>query len=613
MHRRTWWAVAGVLTVILVAWLLRDFSVEPDSTKILPANRAEAPHLDTGSSGRTDALQAERTAVAAPEQVATRLDPPPTAAEITRFGGVVVDEMTGRGIAGLVLRAPALPAALTQQIPVTTDANGRFVYEFVGRVPIGHSIVLRITREGDPRNALFYGTVSLGPDMVIVVPVPVVFAGRIHDIPSTVPGFCPGAFLTCWAPPNAGVARYVGGTQVAPDGSFRIEARSSLDCPEFLLELQCGNMALLTTSNRTDLASGNAVLRFEPRTVTVEVLDPRGAPVAAVTLCWLPTEGRSNAASRATTDASGRANLLVARSRRHQLAAWKEGSPVALATFGPDEDRVRLVLPTADATASAKKDNHGIEGTVLDRPDQPVEDVVVTAVPVGVGRLADYCGLLRARTDADGRFRLPAPAGQEVIVAAFHGVEASTRHEVIPPRRDLVLRLAPSSSIDVDVRPAIGGLPNHSGPFDYVLTDEAGQVMGKGADLMPTTLFDVDARTKRLLVRLGRFAYGEAEVAWNSEHIARVQVLLEPPAILSVQVVADDVPAVGATVLAHGGSWSPDVAAAFGPAMTNEAGRAELPCNAAAMVTIDVQYRGRRVRRQVDRMQEKGAIVVVVP
>jgi hypothetical protein len=66
-------------------------------------------------------------------------------------------------------------------------------------------------------------------------------------------------------------------------------------------------------------------------------------------------------------------------------------------------------------------------------------------------------------------------------------------------------------------------------------------------------------------------------------------------------------------VLAHGGSWSPDVAAAFGPAMTNEAGRAELPCNAAAMVTIDVEYRGRRVRRQVDRMQEKGAIVVVVP
>lgn len=427
----------------------------PDGDVVLFVDAAgHAPYPDDpeAQSGRGDA----RTKLSAGEN---RKDV--TLAPGARVRGTVRDAATGAGVEGVDVRIVAGMRALLGARRATTDAEGRFAIEGVGR---GNHLVIA-SKEGwhvradDPEPGE-----SGGPDGAALLAVTEDDRDLEHDVVVARCGTVRGRVEAPDGSPATGaqvhVVREAGRAgdaaatdprPVGPDGVFEVPAPEP--GAKFRVVAGAPGLARARTeeliATQGDLDGGTVRLRAAG-SVAGRVTDATGQPIDDVVLRCAADGDEATTTSGA--DGTFRFELLPPGgaklfARHPRCLPWRQD--VTVAEGAPVTIDVQL---TVGATAS---------GVVVAPDGQPVAGATVVVTPErsrGPSSGPILPDPVRVRTDAEGRFVAEGLVhGPSRAVASADGFLSSERTALTAPVAGLRLALAASHTVSGSVRVRGGG------------------------------------------------------------------------------------------------------------------------------------------------------------
>lgn len=464
--------------------------------------------------------------------------------------------------------------------PVVSDAAGRFTVQLDSEGGRSQFQVARVER-GD-REVLFQGTVRVQPGMEILVQPPVVLRGRITS-QSGSPLLSNGVVASLVPDRLRSVEWFLGSTdRVSEDGRFEIRTRAPSELPR-ALELRVG---LGATSVRV-IAEWAALCSEEGAAIVVEVCPVRLAvveaegstPVAAEELrlaAWLDQDaepaaraylGQVPAAELDVMLPSAATAIEVAVSApgfapfvaRRDSASCGQTWTLALARLGPDD---------------------ALAGIVVDAEGRPVAGAFASCNPATRDPEVGVAAHSGVRTDAEGRFNLPFPAGERADVRAHHVDHGMTpEQQVWGGRRDLVLRFLGVQKIEVEVRfPPAAGVAVSGHPFEWVLALQDGTALSGSERTGSFEIEDVAPGDQRLfLVAVGGAWFASEVVSVYPALDARAELDLQPARHVRGRVLnADGTPAAGVEVRRIDAAWPPELLSSWGRRSTDSEGEFEL-------------------------------------
>ena len=595
MHsRRAAFAIAVALAVSgAIAWVLLRSPSAPEAAQ--SSERADAGSIGRAEglthvsieSGRTDAVEPASTDAPAASTNPTEDPQPPEEAGLSIWG-TVRDAESRAGM-------PACTVRLTSAKASVTDAAGRFTLQVDPQTQLGASLsAVYVERSGE---SLFHGSVLLQDGMEILVRPPVVLRGRCVD-PAGRPLRARG--VTAYLEPTGlrEIEFFLASTgEAAEDGRFEIRARP----PEEAVRNLVLSVGLGVTSVRAVVpwaelrseAGATIVLDVCPLEIAVVTTD--GAPIAKGELRLTAWGGSPDVNTvHVATSFDGSAQLELALPggasevelvvglegyapfvERRDAAPCGESWTVELVRLGPDDV---------------------IAGRVLDANGQPVEGAYASCDPLTRDPEVGVAANVGARTDAEGRFSLPFPAGKLAALRAYHADHGMLPdQEVIGGTRDVVLRFLGVQDVEVDARfPAGTQVAAGAHPFEWVLALQDGTTLSGSERTDPFTIEEVPPGDHRLfVVALAGTWFASEVVSIYPALDARLEIELEPARHARGHVLdAEGKPARNVTLHVVDATWPAELVSKWGSGKTDQAGAFELFAGSATDCELALEHDG---------------------
>ena len=592
--RRATLAIALALAAsAVVAWVVLRSTSAPeaaqssDRVEVASTVQTDALTQAIGESGRTDAVEPAPSDAPVPSANPTEDQPPPEEAGLSIWG-TVRDSESGAGM-------PACTVRLTSAKASVTDAAGRFTVQVDPQTQLGASLsAVYVERSGE---SLCHGSVLLQDGMEILVRPPVVLRGRCVD-PAGRPLRARG--VTAYLEPTGlrEIEFFLASTgEAAEDGRFEIRARP----PEEAVRNLVLSVGLGVTSVRAVVpwaelrseAGATIVLDVCPLEIVVVTKD--GAPIAKGELrltAWGGSPEVNTVRVAASFDGSAPLEVALPRGASEvELLIGSEG-------YAPFMDQ-RDAAPCGESwTVELVRlgPDDVIAGRVLDANGQPVEGAYASCDPLTRDPEVGVAANVGARTDAEGRFSLPYPAGKLAALRAYHADHGMLPdQEVRGGTRDVVLRFLGVQDVEVDARfPAGTQVAAGAHPFERVLALQDGTTLSGSERTDPFTIEEVPPGDHRLfVVALAGTWFASEEVSIYPALDARVELELQPARHLRGSVYgADGKPTEGVTVSVVDAAWPAELASKWGSDKTDPAGAFELFAGSAAECELALERDG---------------------
>jgi hypothetical protein len=592
--RRAALAIAFALAAsAAIAWILLRSPSAPEAAK--SSERAEAASTGQSEALTHASLESERIAAVEPASSdapaagasPTEVTTPPEEPALSIWG-MVRDAETGEGLAACTVRLASAKASLT-------DAAGRFTVKLDPRTNLGASLsAVYVERSGE---SLFHGSVLLQDGMEILVQSPVVLRGRCVQ-PEGRPLHVRG--VTAYLEPTGlrEIEFFLASTNAASeDGRFEIHARPPDEAVHNLvLSVGLGVTSLRAVVPWAELrseAGATIVLDVCPLRLTVVASD--GAPIAKGELRLAAWVGSAQEpAVHVATSLEGSAPLELAlpgRASGVELVIGSEG----YAPFVAQRDAAPCGESWAVELVRLGPDDV-IDGRVLDANGQPVEAAFASCCPLARDPEVGVAANVGVRTDAEGRFSLPYPAGKLAALRAFH-----VDHGMLPDQevrggaRDVVLRFLGVQDVEVDARfPAGAHVAAGAHPFEWVLALQDGATLTGSERTDPFTIEEAPPGDHRLyVVAVGGTWYASEVVSVFPALDARVEIELEPARHVRGHVLdAEGKPAAGIVIRVVVPAWPEELASKWGSGSTDQEGAFELLAGNAAECALAFERDG---------------------
>jgi hypothetical protein len=465
----------------------------------------------------------------------------------------------------------------------TTDQRGSFEVPWPAESD-GRLLDVQVTSADGA--VLFDGMIRLQPEVVLHVPDPVLFEGRLLAEPFLE---CESITLTVYALEQS-APRRCGESRLSRRGEFSLSMIPAPGCSRYALHFVHdglgGGISVPITAD--ELLGGRELeLRRSIAILGVRCHGPdgvvKGVRVRASALGYVA----ALPGSEQVTGEDGTSRFFL-ESGPHEVCAGGDG-------FEPILELLDVLPGVTQHLVQLAPVRRTFSGIVLDSSGKPLMGAFVSVRPIGTTESARLAGITGVRTDGGGRFTLPRYSARSELTA-YHARYGLTAPMLLSGGEAFVRVLfEPVGILRIELTCSHEQASFFSGLAEYMLVDRFVERNLFDSAAPPLVIQNVPAGQYNAYVRLGAL-FGEASVDVAPDAETRVALELQQGTWMSGHVLARDHGVGDLSIRLVEESWPVELVRIWGTATVQSDGSFRLFTGSRAAAEVEVLRRGEPVK-----------------